>query len=157
MNTFYKIHLFLWSKLNFQHHYSSLQCHMIFRNHSNMIQTFWTIVHIFGDLQASIYIDFNILTCFWDASCMSIYISLNHILFKKSWSWNSGRYFCFMYRSKVRVLPLVRRCSFRSCQGEQLLTSDLWWRIAWDLSPPSDAPAVPVRTGRGNVILTRPN
>ncbi len=29
--------LFLWSKLNFQHHYSSLQCHMIFRNHSNML------------------------------------------------------------------------------------------------------------------------
>ncbi len=30
-------HLFLWSKLYFQHHYSSLQCHMIFRNHSNML------------------------------------------------------------------------------------------------------------------------
>ncbi len=29
--------LFLWSKLYFQHHYSSLQCHMIFRNHSNML------------------------------------------------------------------------------------------------------------------------
>ncbi len=29
--------LFLWSKLYFQHHYSSLQCHMIFRNHSNMM------------------------------------------------------------------------------------------------------------------------
>ncbi len=26
-----------WSKLYFQHHYSSLQCHMIFRNHSNML------------------------------------------------------------------------------------------------------------------------
>ncbi len=25
------------SKLYFQHHYSSLQCHMIFRNHSNML------------------------------------------------------------------------------------------------------------------------
>ncbi len=33
----YKGHLFLWSKLNFQHHYSSLQCHMIFRNHSDML------------------------------------------------------------------------------------------------------------------------
>ncbi len=29
--------LFMWSKLYFQHHYSSLQCHMIFRNHSNML------------------------------------------------------------------------------------------------------------------------
>ncbi len=29
--------LFLWSKLYFQHHYSSLQCHMIFRNHNNML------------------------------------------------------------------------------------------------------------------------
>ncbi len=29
--------LFLWSKLYFQHHFSSLQCHMIFRNHSNML------------------------------------------------------------------------------------------------------------------------
>ncbi len=27
-----KCHLLLWSKLNFQHHYSSLQSHMIFRN-----------------------------------------------------------------------------------------------------------------------------
>ncbi len=27
-------HLFLWSKLYFPHHYSSLQCRMIFRNHS---------------------------------------------------------------------------------------------------------------------------
>jgi len=27
------VNVFLWSKLNFQHHYSSLQCHMI-RNHS---------------------------------------------------------------------------------------------------------------------------
>ncbi len=32
-----KCNLFLWSKLYFQHHYSSLQCHMIFRNHSNML------------------------------------------------------------------------------------------------------------------------
>ncbi len=32
-----KCNWFLWSKLNFQHHYSSLQCHMIFRNHSNML------------------------------------------------------------------------------------------------------------------------
>ncbi len=32
-----KCNLFLWSKLNFQHHYSSLQCHMIFRNHNNML------------------------------------------------------------------------------------------------------------------------
>ncbi len=29
--------LFLWSNLYFQHHYSSLQCHMIFRNHNNML------------------------------------------------------------------------------------------------------------------------
>ncbi len=29
--------LLLWSKLNFQHHYSSLQCHMIFSNHSNIL------------------------------------------------------------------------------------------------------------------------
>ncbi len=29
--------LFLWSKLNFQLHYASLQCHMIFRNHNNML------------------------------------------------------------------------------------------------------------------------
>ncbi len=27
---------YAWSKLYFQHHYCSLQCHMIFRNHSNM-------------------------------------------------------------------------------------------------------------------------
>ncbi len=32
-----KCNLFLWSKLYFQHHYSSLQCHMIFRNHNNML------------------------------------------------------------------------------------------------------------------------
>ncbi len=29
--------VFLWSKLYFQHHYSSLQCHMIFRNHNNIL------------------------------------------------------------------------------------------------------------------------
>ncbi len=29
--------LFLWSKLYFQHHYCSLQCHMMFRNHNNML------------------------------------------------------------------------------------------------------------------------
>ncbi len=29
--------LYLWSNLYFQHHYSSLQCHMIFRNHYNML------------------------------------------------------------------------------------------------------------------------
>ncbi len=32
-----KCNLFLWSKLYFQHHYSSLQCHMIFRNHYHML------------------------------------------------------------------------------------------------------------------------
>ncbi len=32
-----KCNLFLWLKLYFQHHYSSLQCHMIFRNHSNIL------------------------------------------------------------------------------------------------------------------------
>ncbi len=31
------IYLFLWSNLCFQHHYSSLQCHMIFRNHNNIL------------------------------------------------------------------------------------------------------------------------
>ncbi len=35
------IYLFLWSKLYFQHHYSSLQCHMIFRNHYNMLICCW--------------------------------------------------------------------------------------------------------------------
>ncbi len=30
-------HLFLWSKLYFQHHYCSRQCHRIFRNHYNML------------------------------------------------------------------------------------------------------------------------
>ncbi len=34
-----KCNWFLWSKLNFHHHYSSLQCHMIFRNHSNMLES----------------------------------------------------------------------------------------------------------------------
>ncbi len=28
---------YFWSKVNFPHHYSSLQCHMIFRNHYNML------------------------------------------------------------------------------------------------------------------------
>ncbi len=32
-----KCNLFLWSKLYFHHHNSSLQCHMIFRNHNNML------------------------------------------------------------------------------------------------------------------------
>ncbi len=32
-----KCNLFLWWKLYFQHHYSSLQCHMIFRNQSKMM------------------------------------------------------------------------------------------------------------------------
>ncbi len=32
-----KCNLFLWSKLYFQHHYCSLQCHMIFRNHSDIM------------------------------------------------------------------------------------------------------------------------
>ncbi len=32
-----KCNLFLWSNLYFQHHYSSLQCHMILRNHYNIL------------------------------------------------------------------------------------------------------------------------
>ncbi len=32
-----KYNLFMWSKLYFHHHYSSLQCHMIFRNHNMLI------------------------------------------------------------------------------------------------------------------------
>ncbi len=32
-----KCNWFLWSKLYFQHHYSSLQCHVIFRNHNNIL------------------------------------------------------------------------------------------------------------------------
>ncbi len=39
--------LFLWSKLYVQHHYCSLQCHMIFRNHTNMLimikKYFWLL------------------------------------------------------------------------------------------------------------------
>ncbi len=42
--------LFLWSKLYFQHHYCSLQCHMIFRNHNNMLiwcsRTFLIIINV---------------------------------------------------------------------------------------------------------------
>ncbi len=34
---------FLWSKLYFQHHNSSLQCHMIFRNHNNIKKKFWLL------------------------------------------------------------------------------------------------------------------
>ncbi len=45
-----KCNLFLWSKLYFQHHYSSLQCHMIFRNHNNMLiydqETFMIIINV---------------------------------------------------------------------------------------------------------------
>ncbi len=36
-----KCNLFQWSKLYFQHHYSSLQCHMIFRNYSHML-IYWS-------------------------------------------------------------------------------------------------------------------
>jgi len=37
--------LFLWSNLNFQHHYCSLQCHIIFRKHSNILfkKHFWLL------------------------------------------------------------------------------------------------------------------
>ncbi len=36
--------VFLWSKLNLHHHYSSLQCHMIFRNHNNILKKhFWLL------------------------------------------------------------------------------------------------------------------
>ncbi len=48
-----KCNLFLWSKLNFQHHYSSIQCHMILQklknlNYSILIHyfNFWMIVCI---------------------------------------------------------------------------------------------------------------
>ncbi len=37
-----KCNLFLWLNLYFQHHYCSLQCHMIFRNHNNM-KHFWLL------------------------------------------------------------------------------------------------------------------
>ncbi len=38
--------LLLWSKLYFQHHYASLQCHMIFRNHNNILlkKHFWLLL-----------------------------------------------------------------------------------------------------------------
>ncbi len=40
-----KCNLFLWSKLYFQHHYWSRQCHMIFRNHNNILlkKHFWLL------------------------------------------------------------------------------------------------------------------
>ncbi len=37
MNICWNIIYFCDAQLYFQHHYSSLQCHMIFRNHSNML------------------------------------------------------------------------------------------------------------------------
>ncbi len=52
--------LFLWSKLYFQHHYSSLQCHMIFRNHFNMIKKlFW----LSSMLKTSVLLNSIYLTC----------------------------------------------------------------------------------------------
>ncbi len=61
------VFVFMWSKLYFQHHYSSLQCHMIFRNQYNMLieKPFWllsmlrtvvllpvfveTVIHVFSE------------------------------------------------------------------------------------------------------------
>ncbi len=45
MQAYIKYNLFLWSKLYFQHNYSSLQCHMIFINHSDMLlkKHFWLL------------------------------------------------------------------------------------------------------------------
>ncbi len=50
-----KCNWLLWSKLYFQHHYSSLQCHMIFRNHLLLKKHFWllpmlkTVVYFCGN------------------------------------------------------------------------------------------------------------
>ncbi len=55
-----KYDLFMWSKLNFHHHYSSLQCHMIFRNHNNMLiaaqETFLIIMNVENCCAASYFL-----------------------------------------------------------------------------------------------------
>ncbi len=56
-----KCNLFLWLKLYFQLHYFSLQCHMIFRNQSNMLiydqETFLIIINAENCYAANIFVE----------------------------------------------------------------------------------------------------
>ncbi len=52
------------AKLNFQHHFSSLQCHMIFRNQSNMMnyyQCCWSNMLIYSETVVLLNIFWNLL------------------------------------------------------------------------------------------------
>ncbi len=70
--------LFLWSKLYFQHHYSSLQCHMIFRNHSNMliycsrnicIIIIIIVITVYSFFCHTVHKNSHIVTLNFDANC----------------------------------------------------------------------------------------
>ncbi len=54
----FKCNLLFWSKLNLKHLYSSLQCHMIFRNHVDLLQkkTFLVIMMIQNNCNAYFFV-----------------------------------------------------------------------------------------------------
>ncbi len=63
-----KYNVFIWSKLYFQHHYSSLQCLMIFRNQNHILKKhFWLLSMLKIDVLLNIFVETVILLIFQDS------------------------------------------------------------------------------------------
>ncbi len=71
-----KYNLFLWSKLNFQQHYSSLQCHMIFQ------KSFW-----YADLMLKK--NFWLLPMLKTVLLLNIFVETDNSLMNEKFKWTA--------------------------------------------------------------------
>ncbi len=91
------VFVFMWSKLYFQHHYSSLQCHMIFRNHANMLlkKPFWLLSMLRTVVLLPVFVE-TVIHFFFQNALMNRKIKrtaflwninlLQHCLYRHFWS-----------------------------------------------------------------------
>ncbi len=106
-----KCNLFLRSKLYFQHHYSSLQCHMIFRNHSNIL--IWSLRNIYD-----YYILKTVVYNFFQDSLMNI--KLKHSIYLK---WKSNvRFYMSLLPLLINLMQKKVYVTWREWRGSLVLT-----------------------------------
>ncbi len=117
--------LFLWSKLNFQHHYSSLQCHMIFRNNSNMLiccsRNISDYYQMLKTVMLNIFVDFFFFPRFFDNRN---FLQIVKIIYNISgFDYFLARFFLVCSKSKVWIYLCV---SYDRYDSSVMCGADVW-------------------------------
>jgi len=115
--------------LYFQHHYSSLQCHMIFRNHNNMLleKHFWLL----SMLNLCIFLEINakaLKSNFFSPNYGSLFLKWNKTISQfLKWNKTISQFWLYINSDFISILTLFQFWFYISSDFISILTLYQFW------------------------------